>query len=345
MQNAVFNEHIAGAGMAFVVDIERAAPIGQRAVIEHRDPLGGHPLTDAPGKSTRALAVEIALQAMAHRLVQQDTGPARAEHHRHLAGRSRTRLEIGQGRLHRLVDILAHQRVVKIGQPKTPTAAGRADLAATFLLGNDRQAQADQRPHVRSERAIGARHQDHVVLHGQAGHHLHDAPVLGLGQALDLLEQGHLGGAVERGDRIDTSVERAAGRHFDARRCSSLDPALGPRRRDGAHRARGIEQAGPGDVVGVGKGGFLATDCAHTDPLVDAKGARFDNALFQAPAFAARVLKVQIGIVGAARADLGQSPAQMAALKPKRREQELLGNAKALAGAHRAGQIAQGCVG
>jgi hypothetical protein len=73
--------------MALVVDVERAAPVGQGAIVEHRHALGGHTLPDATGERGRAFAVEIALQTMAHGLMQQHAGPARTEHHAHLAGR------------------------------------------------------------------------------------------------------------------------------------------------------------------------------------------------------------------------------------------------------------------
>jgi hypothetical protein len=58
-----------------------------------------------------------------------------------------------------------------------------------LLLGDHGHAQAHQRAHVGGARAVGARHQHHVVFGGQAGHHLHDARVLGARQLLHLLQQ------------------------------------------------------------------------------------------------------------------------------------------------------------
>jgi hypothetical protein len=52
-----------------------------------------------------------------------------------------------------------------------------------------------------------------------------------------------------------------------------------------------------GDVVRVGKRGFLAADGPHAHALVDAEGAGLDDALFQAPALGAGVLEVQVGFV------------------------------------------------
>ena len=61
-------------------------------------------LADPAGEGAGALAVEIALQAVADRLVQQHAGPAGAEQHGHLAGRRGDRIEIDQRLRQRLVD-------------------------------------------------------------------------------------------------------------------------------------------------------------------------------------------------------------------------------------------------
>ena len=61
-------------------------------------------LADAPGEGRGALAVEVAFEAMADRLVQEDAGPAGAEHHGHLARRGVDRGEVDLGLTHRRVD-------------------------------------------------------------------------------------------------------------------------------------------------------------------------------------------------------------------------------------------------
>ena len=66
----------------------------------------GHALADAARERRGALAVEVALEPVADGLVQQDAGPAGAEHHGHGAGRRRHRLEIHQ----RLAHGLARER-------------------------------------------------------------------------------------------------------------------------------------------------------------------------------------------------------------------------------------------
>ena len=89
LEDAVLDQHVALGRRALVVDGERAAAVADRAVVDHGDAGRRDPLADPAGESRRALAVEIALEAVADRLVQQHAGPAGAEHHRHLARRAR----------------------------------------------------------------------------------------------------------------------------------------------------------------------------------------------------------------------------------------------------------------
>ena len=201
-EDAVFDQHVALAGVAFIIDIERAAPVGQGAVVQHGDTFGCHTLADAATEGAGALAVEIAFQPMTYSLVQQNAGPARAQYHGHLAGWRRPGHQVGQGGLHRFVDIAADAGVVKISQAEAATAAGRAHLASAFLLGNHRHRQAHQRAHISGQRAVGTGHQHHVVLAGQTGHHLHHARVFAPRELLNPPQQRHLGGAVQAGNGV-----------------------------------------------------------------------------------------------------------------------------------------------
>src|SRR5262249_29853506 len=84
-QDAVLDEHIAPGWRALVVDVQRTASIGDRAVVDDGHDLGGHLLADAPGECGNDLAIEVTLQAMADRFVEQDSRPARPEHDGHRA--------------------------------------------------------------------------------------------------------------------------------------------------------------------------------------------------------------------------------------------------------------------
>ena len=93
---AVLDQHVAVGRRALVVDGERAAPLGDGAVIDHGDALGGDLLAHQPGEGRGLLAVEIAFQPVADRLVQHDARPAAGQHDVERAGRRRDRLEIDQ---------------------------------------------------------------------------------------------------------------------------------------------------------------------------------------------------------------------------------------------------------
>ena len=89
---------------ALVVDGERAAAVGDGAVVDDGDAGRGDALAHQAGEGALLLAVEVALEPVADRLVQQDARPAGAEHDVEGAGRRRHRVEIDQRLAQRLVD-------------------------------------------------------------------------------------------------------------------------------------------------------------------------------------------------------------------------------------------------
>lgn len=80
--------------------------------------------------------------------------------------------------------------------------------------------------------------------------------------------------------------------------------ACRPNRADGAG---GTVYRIDAQAVGVGKGGFVARNGAHAHTLIDLEAARFDDALFQMPAFISGALAVDIGIIDVVRADDAQA--------------------------------------
>ena len=101
-QDAVLDEDVPPRGHALVVHVEGAAAIGDGAVVHHGDLLGGHLLAEPARERRGALAVEVAFEAVAHRLVEEDARPARPEHHRHGAGGRVHRAQLEDGLAHRL---------------------------------------------------------------------------------------------------------------------------------------------------------------------------------------------------------------------------------------------------
>ena len=81
-------------GLAFVVHVERAAPPGHGAVVDHGALFAGDVLADQSGERRGLLAIEVGFEPVTDGFVQQHAGPARAEDDFHLAGRSFTRVQL-----------------------------------------------------------------------------------------------------------------------------------------------------------------------------------------------------------------------------------------------------------
>jgi len=92
-----------------------------------------------------------------------------------------------------------------------PAAAGGALLAPAVRLGDHLHRTPHQRPHVRGDHAVGARHEHHFVLSPQARHHLHHARIETAAHLLQPLEQLDLLHVGQRVERVLGPVEVPAG--------------------------------------------------------------------------------------------------------------------------------------
>src|SRR5581483_5719164 len=91
------------------------------------------------------------------RLVQHDAGPARSEHHAHLAGRRRYRAQIDQRLAQRFVDLRAPLRRIEIALVLDAAAgAGRAGLHAVAVGDDDADIDTHQRADVADAGPVGA---------------------------------------------------------------------------------------------------------------------------------------------------------------------------------------------
>src|SRR3989442_3639656 len=104
------------------------------------------------------------------------------------------------------------------------------------------------------------------------------------------------------------------------------------RARDGPRRFRRILERGKADLVGVGERGLLPRDRAHPHALVDAEAPGLDDSLLEAPALAARILEVEIGVVEPAGKQRPEHTGKLRRLEIVRREQERLRGGKELLG-------------
>ena len=265
-QDAVLDEHGAAGRRALVVHVERAAPVRDRAVVHHGHQLGGHLLAEAAREGRHALAVEVALEAVADRLVEQDARPAGAEHDGHGAGR---RLD-GSQLQDRLARSLAAKRrpallLEEEVEGHAAAAAPGADLALAVVLGDHGDVEPGERPHVADRPARGRGEQHHDFFAGQAGDHLLDARIGGPRGRIDTAQQVEL--ALERGhDRwLDQRVEivrpPATGHGERARGPGAI--------RDGARLSGGLLEVAERDLVGVGVAGPRVGLGPDAGPLAD----------------------------------------------------------------------------
>ena len=165
LQDAILDQHRALRRVAFVVDIERAAPPRQGAVIDHGNAFGGHPFADPPGKGRTALAVEVALKAMTDGLVQQNTRPAGAEHHRHFSGRCRAGVEIDHRLMHGGTGVILQGFVAERTVVGTSTTPGGTLFAASLRIGDDdRQAKPHQRTDIGHQSPVAPGDEDDFIF-------------------------------------------------------------------------------------------------------------------------------------------------------------------------------------
>jgi hypothetical protein len=194
-------------------------------------------------------------------------------------------------------------------------------LALAVFLDDHRYRTADQRPDIGRHPAIRTGDHDHFVFAGQRSHDLNDARIESAGKTFQAFEQLDLGLGRQRGDRVIRNVKLAAGRAvFQDRQRAALTNGA-----DGTNRVGSIVQRPQADVVGIGKGGLLAGDGAHTYPLVDVEAARFDDAFVEAPRLGTGILEIEIGVIELMGQDLAESPRQVAFGQRKRSEQQGFG--------------------
>ena len=196
---------------------------------------------------------------MTDRLVQHHARPAGAKQHGHLADRRGHRAQIDLRLLQRLVDgalpaRFLEQRIVEIA----PAEAQIAGLAPAIFFHDDRDVEADERPHIRCYKAIGPHDLDHGPAARQHCRDLHHARIARPRRCIDLRHQLHLLREGHEVERVGVSIEVPVG-------------ALGR----GRHRLfGGIEQLQRfrraadrplADVIGMGEAGRLARNAAQAE--------------------------------------------------------------------------------
>ncbi|MNJ59288.1 hypothetical protein D3C77_549650 [compost metagenome] len=144
---------------------------------------------------------------MAHRLVQQHTGPAGTQHHRQGAGRRRNGLKVDQGLAQRLAGKAHDAFIGEIAIVGSPTTAMTAALTSTVLLDDHTDVEPHQRTYIRGQAAICSSDQNALPDPGHAHCNLLDTRVQGTRCGVYTLEQLDLLGPAEHFKRVVGAVE------------------------------------------------------------------------------------------------------------------------------------------
>ncbi len=145
-EDAVLDQHGLLRGVAFVVHVDGAAAAGHAAVVDDGDFGRGDLLADEAGEGGGLLAVEVGFEAMADGLVQQNAGPAGAEHDFHLACRSSDGAELQDGGACGLAGVVLGRLVAleEVERDASAAAAGAA-RGVSRVLGDDGDVEACER--------------------------------------------------------------------------------------------------------------------------------------------------------------------------------------------------------
>src|SRR2546425_139126 len=295
-EDALLDQHRPPRRRALVVDVERTAAVRDRPVVDHGHELRGDLLAHPSRERRGSLAVEVALEAVADRLVEQDARPARPEHDGHRAGGSVHGAELEDGLARRLPREPAPALVLEEEVERdAPAAAVGADLALAALLGDRGHVESRQRPDVADRPARGRRDQRHDLLARERYDHLRDAWIGGPCRAVHLSQKVELPREVGRERRLGERVEIVR----PAARRNGNDPRGGRAVGDRARLARRLLQILERDVVGMRVAGARSGQRPDPRPLADVAGGLFHRSFLELELFVHTVLEVDIGIVGA----------------------------------------------
>ena len=261
---------------------------------------------------------------MTDRFMQQHARPTVTQHYRHHAGGRVDCVQVHQRLTQRFARetlgfVAAEQFLV--GMATAEAGAGR--FAAAVVFHDHLHVHAHQRPDVAGHHAIAARDENGVERRAQRDHNLLHARIGGAQQPIDTAHGVEFAGVGVGVDRIDRRIQRgrrvAAGHDQRWRRAGVAIAG------DGTRRARGGEQRVGLDFVGIREAGLFAGDRAHADALVDRMHAVLDDAIFHRPAFAARMLEIQIAEVDAGPEQQSERAFETGMVQPGRCEQARFG--------------------
>ena len=295
LENSLFDQHRVVGGVAFVVDVERAAAAGQGAVVDYRALVAGHAAAEQAGKSGGLFAVEVGLKPVADGFVQQDAGPARTQHNFHFAGRALARIQLNDGLPRRFPgEVLRSLFSQKRFHAVASAASGGAASRGLARAGDDKHAHPRQRLHVFGKRAVGTDDENTAKLLDVAGAHFRDPRIVGAGRAVGAQDQ--LNFLCDRGIDGRRRIKVVSRMLLQIHHRN-----LGGTLRDQGSRARRVQNPLRRQVIGVGVAGALAGNDANAAARRNSLRSRFDHRFVKAQRGRRHVFEVEVGIVAACR--------------------------------------------
>ena len=198
---------------------------------------------------------------MAHGFVQEDAGPARAQHHGHFASRGGRDSRLVRAAFTASSTYLLSCASSKYARPKRPPAAGRATSRRPFCSAIT---VIDRRTSGRTSAASvpSARPPAPRRIRWPGRHHLCHAGSW-RGRAAQALQQATFGGAVQRSNGVYTLVKAAAGGNLFGGNAHTASLRHG---RNGSARCARHPAARPGNVIRIRKSGLFAAHARTPTP-------------------------------------------------------------------------------
>src|SRR5262249_5782869 len=153
-ERAVLDEDAALRRVPLVVDVDGAARLPERGVVDHGAEGAGHGLADLAAVAAGALAGGSGLQALPARLVQAGAAVTGREDDLHLAGGRLVGVEHGEGHARGLPPVVLGGLVLEVAHGHAAASAAHAPLTLAVLLGDDVGTDLHQRLHVVDEGAV-----------------------------------------------------------------------------------------------------------------------------------------------------------------------------------------------
>jgi hypothetical protein len=295
-ERPVLDEDRPAGLVPFVVDVDRAAALEERGVVDHGAEIARDARPDLAGVVARALAVEIGLQAVAHRFVEQDAAVARSQDDLHLPGRRLVRVEHRDRLARRLASVPLGALAFEVPERGAPAAAARSLLTLAVSLGDGADAEAKERLDVPRHGAVAGDDQDLADLLREAGLDLQDEGVVGMAGRRGPLEEAALLGA---GDVEGDALEVVAARRLaedGVHREGGTAPV-----RDLRGRLRGALHRVPVEAFDVGVSGGVALLHAHAEAHRDPARDRLQDPLVEDEAAGGAVLEKEVRVVASPR--------------------------------------------